>query len=45
MEGVGWLTQPAALLGGQVPHEAAQDPEEAAIVRHAAVRLAEVAAT
>ena len=36
-----WLTQPAALLGGQVPHEAARDPEEAAIVRHAAVRLAE----
>lgn len=38
-----WLTQPAGLLGGQVPHEAARDPEEAAIVRHAAVRLAEVA--
>lgn len=36
-----WLTQPAGLLGGQVPHEAARDPEEAAIVRHAAVRLAE----
>lgn len=38
-----WLTQPAALLGGQVPHEAARDAEEVAIVRHAAVRLAEVA--
>ena len=36
-----WLTQPAALLGGLVPHEAARDAEEAAIVRHAAVRLAE----
>ncbi len=36
-----WLTQPAALLGGQVPHEAARDAEELAIVRHAAVRLAE----
>jgi hypothetical protein len=36
-----WLTQPAGLLGGQVPHEAARDAEEAAIVRHAAVRLAE----
>lgn len=36
-----WLTQPAALLGGQVPHEAARDADEAAIVRHAAVRLAE----
>ncbi|MDT0202958.1 hypothetical protein [Nocardioides sp. AE5] len=37
----GWLTQPAALLGGQVPEQAAADPEEAPIVRHAAVRLAE----
>lgn len=36
-----WLTQPAALLGGQVPHEAARDSEEADVVRHAAVRLAE----
>ncbi|WP_232676560.1 hypothetical protein [Nocardioides sp. R-C-SC26] len=36
-----WLTQPAALLGGAVPHEAARDPEELPIVRHAAVRLAE----
>lgn len=36
-----WLTQPAGLLGGAVPHEAARDSEEAAIVRHAAVRLAE----
>lgn len=38
-----WLTQPAALLAGQVPHEAVRDADEAAIVRHAAVRLAEVA--
>lgn len=36
----GWLTQPAALLGGAVPHEAAADPEEAPIVAHAAARLA-----
>lgn len=36
-----WLTQPAALLGGMVPEQAAADPEEAAVVRHAAVRLAE----
>lgn len=36
-----WLTQPAGLLGGAIPHEAARDTEEAAIVRHAAVRLAE----
>lgn len=36
-----WLTQPAGLLGGQVPQEAARDDEEAPIVRHAAVRLAE----
>lgn len=36
-----WLTQPAALLGGQVPHEAARDPEEVPLVQHAAVRLAE----
>jgi aminopeptidase N len=36
----GWLTQPAALLGGLVPERAAADPEEAPLVRHAAVRLA-----
>ena len=35
-----WLTQPAALLGGQVPHEVAADPAEAEVVRRAAVRLA-----
>jgi hypothetical protein len=37
----GWLTQPAALLGGQVPERAAADPAEADVVMHAAVRLAE----
>jgi hypothetical protein len=36
-----WLTQPAALLGGQVPERAAADPEEARVVAHAAARLAE----
>jgi hypothetical protein len=36
-----WLTTPAALLGGAVPHEAARDPEELPIVQHAAIRLAE----
>lgn len=36
-----WLTQPAGLLGGGVPHEVARDPEELAVVQHAAVRLAE----
>lgn len=36
-----WLTQPAGLLGGQVPERAAADPETAEVVRHAAVRLAE----
>ena len=36
-----WLTQPAALLGGQVPQEAVADPDEAEVVRRAAVRLAE----
>ncbi|NYG59275.1 O6-methylguanine-DNA--protein-cysteine methyltransferase [Nocardioides daedukensis] len=36
-----WLTQPVALLGGLVPHEAAADPDEAALAAHAAVRLAE----
>ena len=41
-----WLTQPAALLGGLVPEQAAADPTTAARVLHAAVRLAErVAAT
>lgn len=36
-----WLTQPAALLGGLVPEQAAADPEHAELVAHAAVRLAE----
>ena len=36
-----WLTTPAALLGGAVPHEAARDPEELPIVQHAAVALGE----
>lgn len=36
-----WLTQPAGLLGGGVPHEAARDSDELPVVRHAAVRLAE----
>ena len=36
----GWLTQPAALLGGQVPAEAAADPETAEVAAHAARRLA-----
>lgn len=36
-----WLTQPAALLGGQVPERAAADPDEAGLATHAAVRLAE----
>jgi hypothetical protein len=36
-----WLTTPAALLGGDVPHEAARDPEELPIVQRAAVALAE----
>jgi hypothetical protein len=36
-----WLTQPAALLGGLVPEQAAADPEDAGLVLHAAVRLAE----
>ena len=36
-----WLTQPAALLGGLVPEQAAADPETADLVVHAAVRLAE----
>lgn len=36
-----WLTGPAALLGGAVPEQAVSDPEEAGVVLHAAVRLAE----
>ena len=36
-----WLTTPAGLLGGAVPHEAARDPEELPFVQHAAVALAE----
>lgn len=36
----GWLTQPAALLGGAVPERAAADAGEAELVRRAAVRLA-----
>ena len=36
-----WLTEPAALLGGLVPEQAAADPDDADLARHAAVRLAE----
>ncbi|MCW2738262.1 hypothetical protein [Nocardioides sp.] len=36
-----WLTTPAALLGGAVPHEAARDADELPVVQHAAVALAE----
>lgn len=36
-----WLTQPAGLLGGEVPEQLAADPDEAELVAHAAVRLAE----
>ncbi|UUZ61147.1 hypothetical protein [Nocardioides sp. B-3] len=36
-----WLTQPAALLGGLVPEQAAADPETADLTATAAVRLAE----
>lgn len=36
-----WLTQPAALLGGLVPEEAAAQEEHRDLVLHAAVRLAE----
>ncbi len=36
-----WLTTPAALLAGAVPHEAARDPEELPVVQRAAVALAE----
>lgn len=35
-----WLTQPVALLGGEVPERLAADPEEAPLVAHAATRLA-----
>ncbi|QIK66524.1 hypothetical protein G7072_09320 [Nocardioides sp. HDW12B] len=35
-----WLTQPAALLGGAVPERAVTDPEEAELVRRAALSLA-----
>lgn len=37
-----WLTQPAGLLGGAVPEIAVRDEDEAPLVRHAAVRLAEL---
>lgn len=36
-----WLTHPAGLLGGEIPERLAADPEEAPLVAHAAVRLAE----
>jgi hypothetical protein len=36
-----WLTTPAGLMGGAVPHEAARDAEELPIVQRAAVALAE----
>ncbi|MBS2936470.1 hypothetical protein KDN32_01790 [Nocardioides sp. J2M5] len=36
-----WLTSPAALLSGDVPHEVARDPEEQPVVQRAAVALAE----
>ena len=36
-----WLTTPAGLLGGGVPHEVAADPGELPLVQHAAVALAE----
>lgn len=36
-----WLTQPAGLLGGEIPERLAADPEEASLVAHAAVRLGE----
>ena len=36
-----WLTQPAALLAGEVPERAAADPASADLVAVAAVRLAE----
>ncbi|MBI2244855.1 MAG: hypothetical protein HYU55_13290 [Nocardioides sp.] len=40
-----WLTQPAGLLGGEVPERAAADPETAEVVQRAAARLAERAGT
>lgn len=40
-----WLTTPAALLGGAVPHEAARDGEELPLVQRAAIALAERART
>ncbi len=36
-----WLTHPAALLGGGVPHEVARDPDELPLVQRAAIALAE----
>jgi hypothetical protein len=36
-----WLTTPAGLLGGEVPHELARDSEELPVVQRAAVALAE----
>ena len=36
-----WLTTPAALLSGAIPHEAARDPEELALVQHAAIAVGE----
>lgn len=38
-----WLTQPAGLLGGQVPEQAAADAEDADLVLLAARKLAELA--
>lgn len=35
-----WLTQPAALLGGEVPERSVADPEDSVLVVRAAVRLA-----
>ena len=36
-----WLTQPAGLLAGLVPEQAAAEPDTTGLVAHAAVRLAE----
>lgn len=36
-----WLTHPAALLSGEIPHEVARDPEELPLVQRAAIALAE----
>ncbi|NYE35769.1 hypothetical protein F4692_000873 [Nocardioides cavernae] len=36
-----WLTTPAGLLGGEVPHEAARDADELPVVQRAAMALAE----